>query len=162
MLLKHVRELGLGDDKVVVVSPDVGGIKMTHSFAKALGTTYAIVSKHRTSATEVEAHSIIGEVDGRDVLLIDDMTETAGTLTAAARLLKERGARRIYAAVSHAILSEMALKRLAESPIESLICTDSVPMAHGEKVTTLGIADLLGEAIRRIHGGESVTSLFKV
>ena len=162
VILKHVREIGLGDDQVVVVSPDVGGIKMTHSFAKALGSSFAIVAKHRTSATEVEAISIIGEVDGRDVLLIDDMTETAGTLTAAARLLKERGARHIYAAVSHAILNELAVKRLAESPIESLICTDSVPMAKGEKVTTLGIADLLGEAIRRIHGGESVTSLFKV
>jgi ribose-phosphate pyrophosphokinase len=162
VILKHVREIGLGDDQVVVVSPDVGGIKMTHSFSKALGSSFAIVAKHRTSATEVEAHNLIGEVDGRDVLLIDDMTETAGTLTAAARLLKERGARRIYAAVSHAILNEIAVKRLAESPIEQLICTDSVPMAKGEKVTTLGIADLLGEAIRRIHGGESVTSLFKV
>ena len=162
VLLKHMRDLGLGDDRVVVVSPDVGGIKMTHSFAKALGSNFAIVAKHRTSATEVEAISIIGEVDGRDVLLVDDMTETAGTLTAAARLLKERGARRIFAAVSHAILNDLAVKRLAESPIEQLICTDSVPMAVGEKVTTLGIADLLGEAIRRIHGGESVTSLFKV
>ena len=162
VLLKHMRDLGLGDDRVVVVSPDVGGIKMTHSFAKALGSNFAIVAKHRTSATEVEAINIIGEVDGRDVLLVDDMTETAGTLTAAARLLKERGARRIFAAVSHAILNDLAVKRLAESPIEQLICTDSVPMAVGEKVTTLGIADLLGEAIRRIHGGESVTSLFKV
>ncbi len=162
VLLKHMRDLGLGDDRVVVVSPDVGGIKMTHSFAKALGSNFAIVAKHRTSATEVEAISIIGEVDGRDVLLVDDMTETAGTLTAAARLLKERGARRIFAAVSHAILNDLAVKRLSESPIEQLICTDSVPMAVGEKVTTLGIADLLGEAIRRIHGGESVTSLFKV
>ena len=97
VILKHVREIGLGDDQVVVVSPDVGGIKMTHSFSKALGSSFAIVAKHRTSATEVEAHNLIGEVDGRDVLLIDDMTETAGTLTAAARLLKERGARRYFA-----------------------------------------------------------------
>lgn len=162
VLLKHMQAEGLGDDKVVVVSPDVGGIKMTHAFAKALGSNFAIVAKHRTSATEVEALNIIGEIENRDCLLIDDMTETAGTLTAAARLLKERGARRIYAAVSHAILNDLAVKRLAESPIEKLICTDSVPMAHGDKVTTLSIADLLGEAIRRIHGGESVTSLFKV
>lgn len=162
VILKHVKEIGLGDDNVVVVSPDVGGIKMTHSIAKALNSSFAIVAKHRTSATEVEAHNLIGEVDGRNVLLIDDMTETAGTLTAAARLLKEKGARRIYAAVSHAILNDIAVKRLADSPIEQLICTDSVPMAKGEKVTTLGIADLLGEAIRRIHGGESVTSLFNV
>ncbi|MES2708852.1 MAG: ribose-phosphate pyrophosphokinase [Verrucomicrobiota bacterium] len=162
VLLRHMREKGLGNDSVVVVSPDVGGIKMTHAFSKALGSNFAIVAKHRTSATEVEALNVIGDVENRDVLLVDDMTETAGTLTAAARLLKERGARRIFAAVSHAILNEKALTRLAGSPIEELICTDSVPMAKGEKVTTLGIADLLGEAIRRIHGGESVTSLFNV
>lgn len=162
VLIRHMRGKGLGNDSVVVVSPDVGGIKMTHSFSKALGSNFAIVAKHRTSATEVEALNVIGDVEDRDVLLVDDMTETAGTLTAAARLLKERGARRIFAAVSHAILNEKALARLAASPIEELICTDSVPMAKGEKVTTLGIADLLGEAIRRIHGGESVTSLFNV
>ena len=114
------------------------------------------------SATEVEAINVIGEVEGRDVLLVDDMTETAGTLTAAATLLRERGAKRIYAGVSHGILNELALRRLAESPIEELICTDSTPMAVGHKVTTLSIAEILGEAIRRIHQGESVTSLFDI
>ena len=105
-----------------------------------------------------------GDEDGALDLLRRHYAAAAriGTVTADARLLKERGARRIFAAVSHALLNEKALARLAGSPIEELICTDSVPMAKGEGVTTLGIADLLGEAICRIHGGESVTSLFKV
>ncbi len=162
VLIKHCKQTGLGGDNLVVVSPDVGGIKMSHSYSKALEADFAIVAKQRSSATEVKALNVIGEVDGKDVLLVDDMTETAGTLTAAARLLKERGARRIIAAVSHAILGEMAISRLAESPIEQLICTDSTPLAHGNKVTTLSIAELMAEGIARIHGGESVTSLFEI
>ena len=142
------------------VSPDVGGIKMSHAFSKTLGADFAIVAKHRSSATEVQAINVIGEVEGRDVLLVDDMTETAGTLTAAARLLKERGAKRILAGVTHAVLGEMAFERLAASPIEQLICTNSTPMAHGPKVAPQDISPILGEAIRRIHQGESVTSLF--
>lgn len=162
VIIKYLKEQGFHGDDVVVVSPDVGGIKMSYAFAKALGSDFAIVAKNRSSATEVHAHSLIGEVEGKRVILVDDMTETAGTLTAAARLLKERGAKEIRAGVSHAILGEMALKRLAESPITELICTDTVPMAHGPKVITLGIASMLGEAIRRIHDGESVTSLFEI
>jgi ribose-phosphate pyrophosphokinase len=161
VIIRHLRQSGLIGDDLVVVSPDVGGIKMTHAFAKAIKSDFAIVAKHRSSATEVQAINLIGDVEGKRVLLIDDMTETAGTLTAAARLLKERGAKEIYAAVTHAILNELALKRLEESPIQQLICTNSVPMAKGHKVVTLSIADLLAEAIKRIHDGESVTSLFE-
>jgi ribose-phosphate pyrophosphokinase len=162
VIIRYLKQQELTGDKVVVVSPDVGGIKMTHSFSKSLGSDFAIVAKARRSATEVEALNVIGEVEGRDVLLVDDMTETAGTLTAAATLLRERGAGRILAGVSHAILNDLAIKRLAESPIEELITTDSTPMARGPKVTTLSIAEILGEAIRRIHQGESVTSLFDI
>ena len=162
VIIKYLKEQGFSGDDVVVVSPDVGGIKMSYAFAKALGSDFAIVAKNRSSATEVQAHSLIGEVAGKRVILVDDMTETAGTLTAAARLLQERGAKEIRAGVSHAIIGEMALERLAASPIKELICTDTVPMAHGPNVTTLGIADMLGEAIRRIHDGESVTSLFDI
>jgi ribose-phosphate pyrophosphokinase len=162
VIIRYLKQHALEGDNVVVVSPDVGGIKMTHSFSKSLGSEFAIVAKSRSSATEVKALNVVGEVDGRDVLLVDDMTETAGTLTAAATLLRERGAKRIFAGVSHAILNELAIKRLAESEIEELICTDSTPMAHGPKVTTLSVAEILGEAIRRIHQGESVTSLFDI
>ena len=98
--------------------------------------------------------------DGRHVLLVDDMTETAGTLAAAAKLLIERGAKSVRAIVSHAVLNELALERLAESSIEELICTNSTPMAQGDKVTTISVAPLLAEAIQRIHHGKSVSSLF--
>ncbi len=162
VIIRYLKQRELTGDKVVVVSPDVGGIKMTHAFSKSLGSDFAIVAKARRSATEVEALNVIGEVEGRDVLLVDDMTETAGTLTAAASLLRERGAGRIFAGVSHAILNDLAIDRLAQSPIEELICTDSTPMAQGPKVTTLSVAEILGEAIRRIHQGESVTSLFDI
>lgn len=158
VMIKEVREREIED--LVVVSPDVGGLKMSHAYANKLGAQLAIVAKHRHSATEVEAISVIGEVEGRNALIVDDLTETAGTLVAAARILRERGAKRIFAGVSHAVLGEMGRKRLQESDIEELFTTDSVPMAHGPKIRTLSIAPLLAEAIQRIHMGESVTSLF--
>lgn len=160
VLIKAIRERGIDD--IVVVSPDVGGIKMSHAYAKTLGASFAIVAKNRVSADEVEALSVIGEVEGRNVLLVDDLTETAGTLTAAAKLLEKHGARNIYAGVSHAVLSDKGRERLAASPIIEVFATDSVPQAHGPKVTALSVAALLGEAIKRIHSDESVTSLFDI
>ncbi len=161
ILLEYLQEQGLED--LVVVSPDVGGIKMTHAYAKALGSSMAIVAKERLSATEVEAHSIIGKIKDRNVLLVDDMTETAGTLVAASSLLLEKGALSIRAGVSHAILNDLAVQRLEDSAIEELICTNSTPMASIDhpKVTTLSIAPILAEAIDRIHQGKSVSSLFQ-
>ncbi len=105
---------------------------------------------------------VIGVVKGRDVLLVDDMTETAGTLTAAAEILHKHGAKRIFAGVSHAIIGDIANDRLANSFIEEVITTDSVPQAHGAKIQAVSIAPLLAEAIRRINGGQSVTSLFSI
>lgn len=160
VLIKAIREREIGD--LVVVSPDVGGIKMTHAYAKTLGAPMAIVAKNRVSAEEVEALSVIGDVKGKNVLLVDDLTETAGTLTAAAGLLLERGARNIYAGVSHAVLGDKGKDRIAKSPIVELFATNSVPQAHGPKVTPLDIAPLLSQAIKRIHGDESVTSLFDI
>ncbi len=160
ILVKAVKER-LGDD-LVVVSPDVGGIKMTHAFAKAFNAPMAIVAKNRVSAEEVQALSVIGDVAGRNVLLVDDLTETAGTLTAAAGLLQKHGAKNIYAAVSHGVLGEKGRERLQNSPIIELFATNSVPQAHGDKVTTLDISPLLSEAIKRIHSDESVTSLFDI
>lgn len=159
-LIRHIRTLNL--DNLVVVSPDVGGIKMTQAFAKALKADFAIVAKNRLSATSVQAISTIGEVKDRNVLLVDDMTQTAGTLSAAAVLLKEQGARRILAVVTHAVLGDLAKQRLKDSAIEQLICTDSVPQAVGDKVTIVSVAGLLGEAIVRIHNNRSVTSLFNI
>jgi ribose-phosphate pyrophosphokinase len=160
VLIKAIREREIGD--LVVVSPDVGGIKMTHAYAKTLGAPMAIVAKNRVSAEEVEALSVIGDVKGKNVLLVDDLTETAGTLTAAAGLLLEHGAKNIYAGVSHAVLGDKGKDRIAKSPIVELFATNSVPQAHGPKVTALDIAPLLSQAIKRIHGDESVTSLFDI
>jgi len=162
-LIGYLREQNAGaDGNLTVVSPDVGGVKMARAYADALGADLAIVAKHRVSATKVEAMNVIGEVEGRDVLLVDDMTETAGTLCAAAEILQRHGARRIYAGVSHAVLTEMGRERIAASAIEKVITTDSVPMATGPKVHAVEIAPLLAEAIRRINGGQSVTSLFEI
>jgi ribose-phosphate pyrophosphokinase len=160
VLIKAIRERGIDD--VVVVSPDVGGIKMSHAYAKTLGAPFAIVAKNRVSAEEVEALNLIGDVKGRNVVLVDDLTETAGTLTSAAKLLAEHGAKNIYASVSHAVLGDKGRERLAASPIIGVFVTNSVPQAHGPKVTALSVAALLGDAIKRIHSDESVTSLFDI
>lgn len=162
VLISYMRERLPDIANLTVVSPDVGGVKMARSYADALGAELAIVAKHRISATRVEAMNVIGEVEDRDVLLVDDMTETAGTLMAAADILQKNGARRIFAGVSHAILGAMAHERIAASSIEEVITTDSVPQAAGPKVHVVGIAPLLGEAIRRIHSGHSITTLFTV
>lgn len=161
VLIKAVRERGIDQD-LVVVSPDVGGIKMTHAFAKTLKAPMAIVAKNRVSAEEVEAHTVIGNVAGKNVLLVDDLTETAGTLTAAANLLLEHGAKKIYAGVSHAVLGEKGHARINASPIVELLATNSTPQAVGDKVTALDVSPLLAQAIRRIHDNESVTSLFDI
>ena len=160
VIIKHLLEKDL--DNLVVVSPDVGGLKMSDAYAKALDAPLAIVAKRRISATKVEAINVIGEVEGYNVLLVDDMTETAGTLCAASEILRERGAKKIFAGVSHGVLGEIGQQRLADSAIEELITTDSTPFATGPKVTTLSIAGLMAEGISRIHDDKSVTSLFDI
>jgi ribose-phosphate pyrophosphokinase len=148
---------------LVVVSPDVGGIKMAHAYAEVMESGLAIVAKRRKSPTEIESMTIIGEVRGKTVLMVDDLTETAGTLTTAAALLKEKGAKKIIACVTHAILNDLGIQRLRKSVIDELITTDTVlrPAIKGIKITTLSVAGLLGEAIKRIHNNSSVTSLFE-
>ncbi len=148
---------------LVVVSPDVGGLKMAHAYSETLEAGLAIVAKRRKSATEVESMAVIGEIRGRNCLLVDDLTETAGTLAKAAQILKRKGARRILACVSHAILNDLGVERLRKSVIDELITTDTVlrPAIAGVKITTLSVAGLLGEAIKRIHSNSSVNSLFE-
>jgi ribose-phosphate pyrophosphokinase len=148
---------------LVVVSPDVGGLKMAYAYSQALDTELAIVAKRRKSASEVESMGIIGDIDGRNVLLVDDLTETAGTLTQASALLRKSGAKSIIACVSHALLNDTGIDRLRKSNIDELITTDTVcrPEIDGVKITTLSVAGLLGEAIKRIHSNSSVTSLFE-
>jgi ribose-phosphate pyrophosphokinase len=153
---KHLRDL-------VVVSPDIGGLKMAYAYSQVLGASLAIVAKRRKSATEVESMAVIGEVRGKNALIVDDLTETAGTLTQAAQLLKRKGAKRIWACVSHAILNDVGVERLRKCAIDELITTDTVlrPAIGGVNITTLSVAGLLGEAIKRIHNNSSVNSLFE-
>ncbi len=162
VMINYLRNLDLGD--LVVVSPDVGGVKMASAYAEALKGALAIVVKRRLSATEIEAVTVIGDVEGKNVILVDDLTETAGTLVGAARILRDQGARDIYAGVSHSVLTDLAVERLKSSEIKELITTDSVPVRTDvdSRVTVLSVAELLGEGIRRIHDDESVSSLFEI
>jgi ribose-phosphate pyrophosphokinase len=148
---------------LVVVSPDVGGLKMAHAYSEMLNADLAIVAKRRTSATNTESIGIIGDIKGKRALLVDDITETAGTLVNAAAILKEEGAESVRACVSHAILTDLGIDRLKNSCIDELITTDTVPRPEieGLNVNTLSVANLLGEAIQRIHNNSSVNSLFR-
>jgi ribose-phosphate pyrophosphokinase len=162
VLIRYLRQKKLGN--LVIVSPDVGGLKLASAYADALSASLAIVAKRRLSPTETEATHVIGDVEGKNVLLVDDLTETAGTLTSAAGLLREKGARDIYAGVSHAVFTEIAHERLHNSCIQELITTDSTPIRlHTDsRITVLSIAELLGEGIQRIYSNESVSSLFEI
>jgi ribose-phosphate pyrophosphokinase len=161
VMYEFLRQKNL--QNLVVVSPDVGGLKMAYAYSQVLGGDLAIVAKRRKSATEVESLTVIGEIRGRTILMVDDLTETAGTLTTAAKLLRRKGAKGIYACVSHAILNDLGIQRLRKSNVDELITTDTVlrPQIDGVKITTLSVAGLLGEAIKRIHSNSSVTSLFE-
>jgi len=145
-------------------SPDVGGMKMASAYAGMLDVPLGFIAKRRLSAEKVEATSLVGETEGRDILLIDDMTETAGTLCAAAELLKKNGAKSVMAAVSHGVLNERGYARLVDGPIDQLITTNTTPVVQKEdgRITVLSVAELLGEGIKRIHNNASVTGLFDI
>jgi ribose-phosphate pyrophosphokinase len=162
VIVKYLRSCDL--DNLVVVSTDAGGLKMADAYSKLLDAGIAVVGKQRKNATDVEANHLVGDVDGCNTLIVDDMTSTAGTLAAAAKLLKTAGAKSIRAAVSHSLLTEKGIERLKESPIDELVTTDSVPQRNWEdfKVTVLSVADILAEAICRIHNDQSVSSLFRI
>ena len=164
VFLRHLRTRDMAP--LAVVAPDVGGIKVADSYAKALHTRLATVAKKRMSDTEVDSSYLIGDVDGCNVLLVDDLTTTAGTITSAARICKEHGAKTVRAAVTHAVLTDMAVERLRDSEISELITTNSIPTRTAQlddcRMNVLCIASLLGEGIKRIHGDESVSGLFNV
>jgi ribose-phosphate pyrophosphokinase len=161
VMYEYVRSKKL--QNLVVVSPDVGGLKMAHAYSQVMEAGLAIVAKRRKNASEIESMTVIGEIKGKTVLMVDDLTETAGTLTTAAALLKQKGAKKILACVSHAILNDLGIERLRKSVIDELITTDTVlrPAIPGVNITTLSVAGLLGEAMKRIHNNSSVTSLFE-
>jgi len=150
-------------DNLVVVSPDVGGIKMARAYAKRLSAALAIVDKRRISPEKAEVMNILGEVKDRDALIVDDLAATGGSLVEAASAIKKAGAKNIYAAISHGVLSGNANENIAQSVIKELFITDTIPFKPAEsnkKIKVLSVAGLLAEAIRRIRKEESVSSLF--
>lgn len=148
----------------VVVAPDTGGVKVAQAYAGMLDCGLAVIAKNRKSAFEVEALSLVGDVDGHTAIMVDDLTTTAGTLCSGAEMLKKQGAREIFAAVSHATITREGLDKLKASPIKELVVTDTVPLTdiEGYPVKVLSVAELLGDAIMRIHENRSVTSLFRL
>jgi ribose-phosphate pyrophosphokinase len=162
VIYRYFRKKKLND--LVVVSPDIGGVKMVNAFANIFHAPLAIVAKKRMSATDVEVLNVVGDVRGKNVVMVDDLTETGGTLVGAAKALKQHGAKKVYAAVSHAVLNDTAVKRLRSSALEELVTTDSVLRSpvKGFKIVGLSVAPLLGEAILRIHNSASVSSLFDI
>lgn len=149
---------------LVVVSPDVGGIKMARAYAKRIGADLAIVDKRRVDDKQTEVMNILGEVKGKNAVLVDDMIATAGSIVEAAQALKDAGAKDIYAAATHAVLSGPAVERLNKSVLKEVLVTNTIPVdsekSMNNKVRVLSVASLLGEAIKRIHNEESVSSLF--
>jgi ribose-phosphate pyrophosphokinase len=147
----------------VVVAPDAGGVERARAFAKRLGTSLAIMDKRRTAVNETKIMHVIGDVRGRDVILLDDIIDTAGTITQAESALRQEGARRVLASCTHPVLSGPAVERLEHSGIEEVVVTNTIPLREeqqSKKITVLSVASLLGEAIRRIHTESSVSSLF--
>ena len=151
-------------DDLLVVSPDVGGVVRARALAKRLNCDLAIIDKRRPKANVSEVMNVIGEVDGRNCVIMDDMVDTAGTLTKAAEVLKERGAKKVIAYCTHPVLSGAAVERIAKSPLDELVVTDTIPLSAEAKKTAkirqLSCAPLLAETIRRISKGDSVMSLF--
>ncbi len=158
----YVRSLNL--DNPIVVSPDAGGVERARTYAKHLNASLAIVDKRRSAPNVAEVMNVIGDVKGGDVVLVDDMIDTAGTICQAAQVLKERGANRVLAVSTHPVLSGPAIQRLSESVIDQVIVTNTIPLSEEgdacEKIHVLSVAPLFAEAIRRIHDLNSVSSLF--
>jgi ribose-phosphate pyrophosphokinase len=162
VLMEHLRAR-FGAD-AVIVSPDAGGVERARAFSKRLSAGLAIIDKRRPSANVAEVVNIIGDVKGRDAIIVDDLIDTAGTLCAAAKAIMDQGARAVYACCSHGLLSGPALQRIIDSPLTELIVTDSIPqrkeVLETHKIRTLSVARMLGEAVKRIHTGDSISSLF--
>lgn len=162
VLLDYIRKCNFND--LVIVSPDAGGVERARAFAKRLNASLAIIDKRRERVNVSEVMNVIGDVKGRETIILDDLIDTAGTTTQAASALKEKGAKRVLAACTHAVLSGPAIDRINNSVLEELIVTNTIPLdskkERCKKLTVLSIAPLLAEAIKRIHEESSISSLF--
>jgi len=163
VLTKYFRDLDLQD--LVVVAPDVGSAKMARGFGKRLGASFAIIDKRRPKANQSEVLNVVGDVAGMNCLLVDDMVDTAGTLTNAVHALKERGAKAVYCAATHALFSGEAVDRLRDAPMEEMVVTNTIAIPEEkrfDKLRILSVADLLAKAIDHVHSNESVSQLFEM
>ena len=164
VLLNYITREMPGKDNLVIVSPDAGGVERVRAFAKRLNASVAMVDKRRTAPNVAKAMNIIGEVEGKVAIILDDMIDTAGTLTEAADAVFQKGATAVYAAATHGVLSGPAIERIQNSRVEKVIITDTIPLspeaAACSKIVQLSVADVLAEAIHRIHNYDSVSSLF--
>ncbi len=163
VLANYYKELDIPE--VIVVSPDVGGIKIAKAYSKKLNIRMAVVDKRRIGPEETEIGFVIGEVEGKNVIMIDDIIATGGSIVQAAKVLKDKGAKDIYVGTTHPILCGSASEKLATAPIKEVAVTDTIPLndrakALGKKIRVLSVAELLGEAIKRIHTNQSVSALF--
>jgi ribose-phosphate pyrophosphokinase len=162
VLVKYFRDRKISN--LTVVSPDVGNMKVASEYAAYLGGDLAIVHKKRVSGSEVEAHEIIGDVRGKNVLMCDDIIATAGTVCSAAALVKQRGADKVYVGATHGVFAPQALERLSRAPVDQVVVTDTIPLNKTSKkisnIKVLSVAAMLGEAIKRIHRNESISNLF--
>ncbi|KAF1295222.1 ribose-phosphate pyrophosphokinase [Enterococcus sp. JM4C] len=164
LIANYFLEKGISGDDVVVVSPDHGGVTRARKLAEFLKSPIAIIDKRRPKANVAEVMNIIGKVDGKTCVLIDDMIDTAGTITLAANALKEAGAKSVYASCTHPVLSGPALQRIADSAIERLVVTDSINLPEArkiDKIDEVSVGDLMGDAIKRIHENKPVSPLFE-
>ncbi len=162
IFVKEIKKMNF--ENLSVVAPDVGGVKMARAYAKHLQAELAIVDKRRISGYEAEVFHVIGDVNGRNVLIVDDMVATAGTLVEASKILKKHGAENIYFSATHPVLCGPAIERLSKAPIKELYVSDTIPLTGKtlDKIRVLSVAPVLGEAIKRIHFSESVSQLFFV
>ena len=162
LLLKHIRSHF--SDNLVIVSPDAGGVERARAFAKRLNASLAIIDKRRDVPNVAEAMNIIGDVEGKTAVILDDMVDTAGTLTQAAMALKNRGSSKIYACCTHPVLSGPSIDRIEASPLDHLVVTNTIPLGEKAKscpkIEVLSVAELLGETIKRIFNSDSVSTLF--
>jgi ribose-phosphate pyrophosphokinase len=164
VIVNHLKTLSL--DNLTIVSPDAGGVERARAYAKRLGASLAIIDKRRFAKNQTEVMNIIGEVEGKNVFIVDDIIDTAGTLIHSARALREAGATSISAACTHAVLSGPAIQRINASDLTQVVTTNSIPTQDKEaecpRLRTLSVAQLLGDAIIRIHNEDSVSSLFEM
>jgi ribose-phosphate pyrophosphokinase len=164
VLLAYIRQQVRDGEALTVVSPDAGGVERARAFAKRLNANLAIIDKRRVAANEVAEMKIIGEVTGKIAVIIDDIVDTAGTIVAAADAIRAAGAQEVIACCTHGVLSGRAIERLKSSSLKRLVVTDTIPLREEIRtlpnVTVLSVAHLIGEAIRRIHNEESISSLF--